>query len=194
VDPNNFGMKPGNLALFRVFDEAEGLMPASKWELAGRASSGLLSGANRVQVQGKHAFVACSLSPRLSQGKPMAKGIVMDLSDPATPRQVATVGFPDLRGPNGLTISGSVWFLAGGQTVQAYDISERSRPRLLATFKSTEAFPTADDNAHDLIYRDGYLYVTSQGDHGFVILRVNDEKICRLASQQPPPDDAPSDY
>ncbi|GAG37802.1 unnamed protein product, partial [marine sediment metagenome] len=68
------------------------------------------------------------------------------------------------------------------QTVQAYDISEPTRPRLLASFTSANAFPTADDNAHDLVYRDGFLYVTSQGDNGFVILQVDDEEIRRLAA------------
>ena len=115
----------------------------------------------------------------------MARGVVVDLSDPAAPRQVASVDFPDIRGPNGLTIVGDVWFLAGGQTVEAYDISEPSRPRLLTSFMSAEAFPTADDNAHDLVYRIGYLYVTSQGDHGFVVLRVDDEEISRLAEERP---------
>ena len=183
VDPNYFGLKPGSLALFRVFDNAGKLRPDSEWELAGRASGDALTGANRVQVAGHYAFVAGSFSPKVSQGKPMAKGIVVDLSEPTAPRQVATVDFPDVRGPNGLTVAGNVWFLAGGQTVEAYDISEPSRPRLMASLTSAKAFPTADDNAHDLVYRDGYLYVTSQGDNGFVILRVNDQKIRQLASE-----------
>ena len=188
VDPNHFGMQPGNFVLFRVFDDAGHLLPDSDWKLTGRVSGNELSGANRVQVQGKYAFIAGSVSSKLSDGKPSAKGIVVDLSEPTSPRQIAVVDFPDLRGPNGLTLAGNAWFLAGGQTVQAYDISEPSRPRLLASFQSTEAFPTADDNAHDLVFRNGYLYVTSQGDNALVVLRVNDRRICQLASEQPKSD------
>lgn len=184
ADPNRFGRKPGTLAIFRVFDDARRLLPDSKWELAGRVSANALRGANRLQVQGNHAFVDGSCSPKVRRGRPMAEGSVVDLTDPANPRVVAAVDFPDVRGPNGLTIAGSVWFLAGGQTVQAYDIGAPSRPRLLVSFKSAKAFPSPDDNANDLVYRDGYLYVTSQGDHGLVILRVVDEKIVQLASKR----------
>jgi len=182
VDPNGFGERPGSLALFRVFDDAGQLLPEAKWDLAGRLTAVVLSGANRVQVRGRHAFVGGSYSPRNSGGKLMAKGIVVDLSEPTAPRVVAKVEFPDIRGPNGLTVTGDVWFLAGGQTVEAYDIREPARPRRLTSFTSAEAFPTADDNAHDLVYRDGYLYVTSQGDDGLVILHVDDDGIRRLAA------------
>jgi hypothetical protein len=193
ADPNGFGLHPGNLALFRVFDDAGRLLPDSEWRLAGRLSDDALKGANRVQVHGSHAFVGGSCFPQVSQGKPMAKGAVVDLAEPAAPKLVATVAFPDPRGPNGLTIAGHVWFLAGGQTVEAYDVRDPLQPRLLASFASAEAFPTADDNAHDLVYRDGYLYVTSQGDHGLVVLRVEGEEIRRLASAHPSFDGAKND-
>ena len=128
------------------------LMPGS---LFGRMSTKDLMGANRVQVGGNYAFVGASMNPAASGGVPMAKGIVVDLSDPKSPHQAATVDFSDVRGPNGLTLAGRVWFLAGGQTVEAYDITMPEAPRRLAVFRSQEAFPTADDNAHDLVYRDG---------------------------------------
>ena len=185
VDPNLFGRegRPGQLALFRVLDESGALLAAEGWELAGRLSHPSLRGANRVQVSGDHAFVGGSLNPDASGGTPAAKGIVVDLSDAARPRIAATVDFSDVRGPNGLTLSGAVWFLAGGQTVEAYDITRPDSPRRLAVFRSEEAFPTPDDNAHDLAYRDGYLYVTSQGDNGFVILEVNHPEILQLARE-----------
>lgn len=184
VDPNRFGEQPGTVAVFRVFESDGQLLPAKNWILVGRLTSDSLRGANRVQVRGHFAFVGGSLSPRISQGRSLAKGVVVDLSDPSTPREIAVVEFSDSRGPNGLTIAGDAWFLAGGQTVEAYDITAPSRPRLLTRFRSPKAFTTADDNAHDLVYRDGFLYVTSQGDHRFVILRVNDKEICRLAERQ----------
>ena len=112
-----------------------------------------------------------------------AKGVVLDISNPEDPLEATTVDFPDVRGPNGLTVSGDVWFLAGGQTVQAYDITSPADPQLLVSCHSTEAFPTPDNNVHDLVYRDGFLYVTSQGDNGFVIFSVEDSDIRRLAEK-----------
>ena len=37
------------------------------------------------------------------------------------------------------------------------------------------------DNGHDLMYRDGYLYVTAQNDNRFGVLRVADKKVLELA-------------
>ena len=37
------------------------------------------------------------------------------------------------------------------------------------------------DNGHDLVYRDGYLYVTAQNDSRFGILKVNDARVRALA-------------
>lgn len=182
VDPNGFGRRgPGSVALFRVLDDAGRLLPDSKWTLTGRLSSDSLQGANRVQVRGDYALVGCSRSPQAEGGEAHGVGVVVDLSDPARPREAAAVDFPHVRGPNGLTIAGDVWFLAGGQTVEAYDIRRPGRPRRLASFTSAKAFPTADDNAHDLVYRNGWLYVTSQGDNALVVLRVEDEQLRRLA-------------
>ena len=40
------------------------------------------------------------------------------------------------------------------------------------------------DNAHDLIYRDGHLYVSCQSDDSFMILKINDEQILSLAESR----------
>jgi hypothetical protein len=181
ADPSNFGSSPGTIAVIRVFDTQDQLLPDSEWELTGHLSTDTLSGANRVQVKGNYAYLAGSYSPKASLGKPLAKGIVVELSDPVNPKEVASVNFPDARGPNGLTLAGNVWFLAGGQTIEAYDISVPSTPRNLFSHTSTQAFPTADDNAHDLVYRNGYLYVTGQGDHRFVIFKIEDAAVLKLA-------------
>lgn len=39
------------------------------------------------------------------------------------------------------------------------------------------------DSGHDLVYRDGYLYVTGQNDHCLMVLRVESERIRRLGGQ-----------
>jgi hypothetical protein len=109
--------------------------------------------------------------------------VVVDLSDPTRPVQVAVLRFSDTRGPNGLTVAGDVLFLAGGQTVEAIDVSEPTRPVKLAAYRCLEAFAAGRDSAHDLVYRDGYLYVTGQNDHSFCILRVDSEPIRNLAAR-----------
>ena len=40
------------------------------------------------------------------------------------------------------------------------------------------------DNAHDLIFRDGHLYVSCQSDHSFMILKIDDERILSLAESR----------
>ncbi len=183
VDPRRFGReeKLGKVAVFRVFDITGALLPASRWTLTGAITCPELTGANRIEIRGNHAFVAGSYGVDLAKESHPTKGAVIDLSNPEKPRLVASVPFPDARGPNGLTLAGDVWFLAGGQTVEAFDIRNPEAPQLLAAFKSVEAFPTPDDNAHDLVYRDGYLYVSGQGDNRFIILHVDDPEIRRRA-------------
>jgi hypothetical protein len=49
--------------------------------------------------------------------------------------------------------------------------------------ESKRLFPTGEDNAHDLVYRDGYLYVTAQNDHQVGIVRVQDGQILELVGE-----------
>jgi len=181
VDPAGFGQRelPGQVGLYRVADPStHKLFPVDAWELVGLVQSEELVGANRVQVQGAYAFVGASRS-----GAP-GHTVVVALSDPARPVQVAALGFSDGRGPNGLVIAGDVLFLAGGRTVEAIDVSDPTKPAKLASYHCPEAFPAGRDSAHDLVYRDGYLYVTGQNDHSFCILRVEALPIRKLAEQK----------
>lgn len=184
VDGAGFGRmnRPGKLAMHRVFDSAtHGLLPIDRWELVGVVENADLAGANRVIVSGDNAFVGASVGSQPAGGTRRGNGVVVNLRSQQRPTIDARVDFSDPRGPNGSAIAGNVWFLAGGQTVEAYDISEPRSPHKLAAFTSTEAFPTADDNAHDCVYRDGYLYVTSQSDHRLLVLEVADRAIRALA-------------
>ncbi len=186
-DPQRFGLEneAGKLALVQVFDkETRKLLPAEQWKLAGLVATDELVGANRVQVCGHYAFVGASTS---------AKGgrlVVVDLSKPECPRQVAWLPFAadDGWGPNGLTVAGDVVFLAGGQSVEAIDIGLPDRPVKLAGRRFAKELPNAatrstgkGDSGHDLVYRNGYLYVTGQNDHCLMILRVESMRIRRLA-------------
>jgi len=189
-DPQRFGRGngPGKLALIRVFDTKTGnLLSAQRWRLSGVVATDELVGANRVQVSGKHAFVGAST--RADGGQL----VVIDLSDPDAPRQVANLAFApqDGWGPNGLTIGGRVVFLAGGQSVEAIDISRPQQPVKLASQRFADVFQNANprysgggDSGHDLVYRDGYLYVTGQNDNCLMILRVECERLRQLAEPE----------
>ena len=192
TDPAKFDRaeQPGKLALVRVFDpRTESLLPADKWTLSGVAISDDLAGANRVQVSGDYAFVGASTRAKVG------RLVVVDLQDPNSPRQVAALPFApdDGWGPNGLTVVGKVVFLAGGQTVEAIDISNPVRPIKLAGQRFPKVLanknprhPDIRDSGHDLVYRDGYLYVTGQNDHCLLILRVESNYIRTLAQHQHP--------
>ena len=183
VDPRRFVPPFGKLALFKVMDQ-EKILPPDEWMLVGQVEGRELIGANRVQVKGDFAFVGGSFSPpKRAEAYPVrAHMTVVQLTDPTQPKIVAELPFHDERGPNGLTVAGNVVFCAGGQTVGAYDISDPKKPRLLAS----QSFPKyreakRSDNYHDLIYRDGYLYISAQSDNGFLILKVDDLRIQKLA-------------
>ena len=183
VDPAGFGRQglPGKVGVYRVADPAtHALMPVEAWELVGVLENDDLTGANRVQVSRDHAFVAGSRSDKPSNF------VVIDLSDPSHPAQVASLRFSDVRGPNGLTISGRMALLAGGQTVEAIDVTVPAKPVKLASYRCLEAFANGRDSAHDLVYRGGYLYVTGQNDHSLLILRVDDQRVRELAETGAP--------
>jgi hypothetical protein len=170
VDPQGFGRegKPGRLALYRVLMDDGTVLPTAEWQLAGVAESSELTGANRVEIKGRHAYVCGSTSLG------GAYFTIFDINDPSQPRLLAALPFSDTRGPNGLCVAGSVVFQAGGQTVEAIDVSDPARPMKVAAQRFPNELPTIDDNAHDLVFRNGYLFVTGQSDHCLLVLRVVD--------------------
>jgi len=180
-DPRRFGRvkEAGKLALIEVFDrrKPERLLPPEQWKLAGLVATEQLVGANRVQVSDSFAYVGAST------GEDGGRLIVVDLREPEQPRQVAWLPFApqDGYGPNGLTVAGEVVFLAGGQTVEAIDVRTPEEPVRVARQSFAEQLPGGKDSGHDLVYRDGHLYVTGQNDHCLLILRVASEKIRALA-------------
>lgn len=183
VDPNGFKPPLGKVGIFKAIQDGV-VLPVEDWELVGKVEDEALIGANRVQAKGSYAFIGGSLTVEASgqAGPDFNRMAVVDLADPNNPEVVASLPFGDIRGPNGLTVAGNVVFCAGGQTVTAYDISQPTKPVLLGT----QSFPVYNprertDNYHDLIYRNGYLYISAQTDYGFLILKVNDKRIRHLA-------------
>lgn len=167
------------------------LLPCSAWTFDGviRNEGNLndnLSGANRVavadpEVAGTYACVGAFVCSRVG---------IIDIADPSKPRQVANMPVCDIHG-TGMAIYGRVLFVAGGECVEAIDLTDPSMPVSIAQYRGGDLFATRRilfqgkhpryDNAHDLVYRDGYIYVTAQNDNAFGILKVNDERVRELA-------------
>ena len=196
VDPRKFGREgnqTGKIAIIKAIDRVYShALPADQWMLTGEVENTQLSGANRVQVSGPFAYTASSYSPEATHRTPILG--VVDISNPHTPIFAASVPFNDGRGPNGLTIAGKTVFLAGGETVEVVDITAPMHPVKLGSQKLPASNINPDssyekgfrkgDNAHDLVYRDGHLYVSCQSDDSFMILKISDERILSLAESR----------
>lgn len=178
VSPEGFGSggKPGRLGVYRVADaKTRKVVPPGQWSLAGRLEHPRLAGANRVMTRGTLAFVGCSLSVNTNRADDLRSNVsVIDLAEPSRPKLLASVDFPDPRGPNGLEVAGAMVFATGGRTVQAIDAGDPARPREVARLTSAEAFPGGADDGHDLVYADGHLFVTAQTSHSLVVVRLPD--------------------
>jgi hypothetical protein len=177
VSPEGFGDKsrPGRLGVYRVADaKTRKVLPPEQWSLVGRLEHPRLAGANRVMTGGNFAYIGSSLSQNSDRADGLRSNVaVIDLGDPAKPRLRGSVDFPDARGPNGLEIAGAVVFAAGGQTVQAVDVSAPETPRELGRLASPAAFPGGADDAHDLVFANDHLFVTAQTSHSLVVLRFH---------------------
>ena len=165
-------------ASFRIYRAlSDGLpLPGSEWEALGAlpaatTSADDIGGTNRVAVSGRTAFVGAFVGDRVA---------AIDFADPAAPRQLWNMPVCDIDA-TGLTVVGDVVFAAGGECVEAVDVSDPAHPVSIARFRGGDLFPTRRlafrdafryDNAHDLVYRDGLLYVTAQNDNRFGILGV----------------------
>ncbi|MCI0540313.1 MAG: hypothetical protein L0Z50_34350 [Verrucomicrobiales bacterium] len=179
VSPEGFGRqsRPGRLAVYRVADgKTRQALPPEQWTLVGKLEHPRLAGANRVRTRGTFAYVGSSLTQNLGRADGLRGNVsVIDLTDPARPKLRGSVDFPDMRGPNGLEVAGTVVFAAGGKTVQAVDVSNPDAPKELARFTSAEVFSGGADDAHDLVFHDGHLFITAQTTHALVFLKVRDE-------------------
>lgn len=175
VSPEGFGGKsrPGRLAVYRVADDSNKLLPPERWTRVGKLEHPRLAGANRVMTRGAFAYVGSSLAQNTGRADGLRSNVsVIDLTDPAQPKLRGSVDFPDAAGPNGLEVAGNVVFAAGGKTVQAIDVSDPDAPRELSRFTSAKVFSGGQDDAHDLVFHGGHLFVTAQTSHALVVLKV----------------------
>ncbi len=166
------------------------LLPISQWKEEGTISDRgklhqHLGGANRVAVAGDFAGIGAFVRDRVG---------IVELANPRRPVLRATMPVADI-GANGMVAVGRVLFVAGGEAVEAIDISRPTRPVSVAQYRNGRLFPTRRlmlgktarfDNAHDLVYRNGYLYVTAQNDNQIGILKVNHPTVLKLARMKMP--------
>jgi hypothetical protein len=183
-----------NAAVIRVADGAtHRLLPVSRWTAestlpaAGESPSAFdLEGANRVVTWGRYAAIGAFVPDRVA---------IVDLSKPAAARQLANIPVCDIDA-TGMTIAGQVLFVSGGECVEAIDVSDPANPVSAAQYRGGALFPSRRirmpngevryDNGHDLVYRDGFLYVTAQNDNRFGILELLDPHLRKLASAGAP--------
>jgi hypothetical protein len=162
------------------------VLPIEQWALEASVPNTAdqdLQGANRVAVWGRYASVGAFVQDRVG---------IIDVADPRKPRQVANLPGCDIDA-TGMTVSGRVVFVSGGECVEAIDVSDPTQPVSVAQCRGGRLFPTRRslarghpryDNGHDLVYRGGYLYVTAQNDNRFGIIEVLDRKLRDLAEPQ----------
>ncbi len=177
---------PVFVAVYRVANsETHELLPSDQWVLEGSlVDTGKLhehlGGANRIALADSLARIGAFMRHRVG---------IVDLRNPKKLKLLATMPVADL-GANGMTAAGKILFVAGGEAVEAIDVSNPAMPVSIAQYRAGRLFPTRRlmlgntprfDNAHDLVYRDGYLYVTAQNDNQLGILRVDDRKVLELA-------------
>ena len=145
---------------YRFADSAAGdLLPPDQWDVEGSLEGPDLNGANRVVVSGDYAYVVANHAHRLG---------VIDIHDTHCLTQIANVPAADEQ-PDGLTIAGNILCIGAAHSVELMDISVPHKPVSIASSRFPELFsgvsPRGRDSAHDLVVRDGLIYVTAQNDN-----------------------------
>lgn len=173
VDGGGFGRdtKRGRLVIYSVIDPVtRAPLAPEQWGSPTIATDRRFAGAHRVVTAGSFAYVGST-----------NRVTVVDLSNPAKPGVRGSIAFPDDRGPSGLAVSGRIVFAAGGKTVQALDVSNPGQPRELARVTAPAAFSGGGDDAHDIAYHDGHLFITAQNSHALVVVRVEGKQLQEAA-------------
>ncbi len=179
--------RPSNVTIFRIADsKTHALLPAGQWVKEGavlNAPDQELPGANRVAVWEGYGAAGAFDPDRIG---------IFSLTPPREAKLIGALPVCDIDA-TGMAIAGRVLFVAGGECVEAIDVSDPAAPVSLAQYRGGSLFPTRRfmlqgkprfDNAHDLVYRDGHLYVTAQNDNRLGILKVLNRRIIELARSQ----------
>jgi hypothetical protein len=178
-----------HVRLYRITDPDTGeLLPSTRWKREGFAPSKhdlsldwALHGANRVAVWDRYAAIGAYVPDRIG---------IFEIPAPGKLAQIAHLPTCDIDA-TGMAISGDMLFVSGGECVEAIDVSDPVNPVSVAQYRGGNLFPTRAkkspegrnryDNGHDLVYRDGYLYITAQNDDRLGIIQVMDPRILKKA-------------
>jgi hypothetical protein len=115
---------------------------------------GILTGARRITLVGTYAYILCNRGL-----------VVVDLSNPASPRVTGQVGAPDLVEPQGVAVQFRYAFVTDKEGLKVLDTTNLATPRLV---KGAQV-PLSD--AHNLYVARTYAYVAG-GKQGLVIVDV----------------------
>lgn len=156
---------PAYFGIYEVSRTGGQLLPADAWRCIGTVYDSNLAGANRIVVDDRYAYVCCHYSHRLG---------IIDLADPHEPRLVTTVRTAGYE-PDGLAKDGALLFVGAGRTVEVFDVATPDNPRSIAVYSGDPLFSEPEGpgrgNAHDLVVRAGFVYVTAQRDDRIGILK-----------------------
>ena len=173
----NISAKPEqhSLRIYRVAEKrASGLLGTDEWVLESSIREPGLRGANRVHITGKYAVVGCNLANHAVA--------VVDISEPSDARVLKSEP-TFVNYCSGLTVAGNIAIAALTNAIELFDISEPANIRSAAAQEFPTVFPKGSEtvhSGHDLVYRNGLIYVTAQFDDAVGIIRVNDARLRAL--------------
>lgn len=183
--------EPVHVRVYRITDASGNLLPAAQWKAEGYAPApghvaqkdSTLHGANRVATWSRFVAVGAFVFDRVA---------IFEMPRPGQLREISSVPACDMDA-TGMSISGSILFVAGGECAEAIDVTDPTKPVSVAQYRGGNLFPTRAiragnetryDNGHDLVYRDGFLYVTAQNDDRLGIIEILDPDIRRKAGSK----------
>ena len=166
VDQRDKSLLKGRVYLFA---EGDALLPCAEWAVEGAIEGEDLNGANRVVIDGDYAYVAANKAGRVG---------VIDIRNPGALVQVANVKMKSGT-PCGMTLSEKVLYVGTGRLVEALDVSDPIHPVSLGYCNVFPQEPRDNQNnrpgdAHDLVVKDGYVFVTGQNDSSLGIVKILD--------------------
>ena len=168
-----------NIRIYRVAERgASELLDADNWVLESAIREPGLRGANRVHITGKYAVVGCNLANHAVA--------VVDISEPANARLLKSEP-TFVNCCSGLTVAGDIAIAALTNAIQLFDISDPAKMRSAAAQKFPMLFAMGSEtvhSGHDLVYRNGLIYVTAQFDDAVGIIRVNDSRLRTLMDSE----------
>jgi len=152
--------------IYKVWEN--GPIGCRDWEVLDTLSDERMNGANRVVVRDALAYVACNYGDSVC---------TIEVDEPGKAK-LHTIEMTHDVAPCGIELGDNDLFVGAAEHVERFDLSDPVNPRLvehLSVFDSDRARHPKQrgrGDAHDLVYRDGLLYVTGQNDDSLAIIKT----------------------